>query len=367
MAEIDKILEEPDIPILDARKVHPALKEKLEARQLSNRGDVLPNDPIFAERINFPHGPGGYMALSDSSVLNNGVTPVVRMYTVLRDFNEVTKESLEDAVKKQQAKFPNQEEVTRRANTRAIIEEIASESIRDSIYVIGDHKEPDASNILEPINRNTQVTNLSNAQGYDPNVNTFFKPGVGISRVDLRTIQGQADHGNHLRFTIDLLCENIHDYYDFVEPFFSIPSAQFNLDVSWSNVDLYSVEDMVNLNMGMQDIRDHLYTPQDGSMSYITKNRGDILVLTCNIVTFKATVTKTGGMRVVLDGIAGETRAVTSQPIRPDQTNQQSLENNLENTIWETIQKRIAEQYMDEFDQVENIRTPMKKGLLQKI
>ena len=43
-----------------------------------------------------------------------------------------------------------------------------------------------------------------------------------------------------------------------------------------------------------------------------------------------AKITKTGGMRVTLTGKAGETRTVTSQPIREEQTNQQSIELNLE-------------------------------------
>ena len=83
MAEENKTQDEPDVQPLEANKIHPALKEKLEARQLINRGDVLPNDVIFEERVNFPSGDGGYMALSDSSVMNNGVTPVVRLYLSL--------------------------------------------------------------------------------------------------------------------------------------------------------------------------------------------------------------------------------------------------------------------------------------------
>ena len=91
-------------------------------------------------------------------------------------------------------------------------------------------------------------------------------------------------------------------------------------------------------------IRDR-YRGQEGSIPYIVKNRGDIIVLDCMMKTFRSVVTKTGGMRVTLTGEAGETKAVTSQPIREEQTNQQSIEQNLENTIWETIQKRISEDY----------------------
>ena len=69
------------------------------------------------------------------------------------------------------------------------------------------------------------------------------------------------------------------------------------------------------------------------------------MVLQCNVDTFRSVITKTGGMRVTLTGKAGETRTVTSQPIREEQTNQQSIEQNLENVIWETIQKRISEDY----------------------
>ena len=63
MAEENKTQDEPDVSTLTPSKVHPALKEKLEARQSINRGDVLPNDVIFEERVNFPSGDGGYMVI----------------------------------------------------------------------------------------------------------------------------------------------------------------------------------------------------------------------------------------------------------------------------------------------------------------
>ena len=80
---------------------------------------------------------------------------------------------------------------------------------------------------------NIDTVNLSNAKSYDPNTNIFLKPGVGITKVDLKHVQAKANFGNMLSFTIDILCENIHDYYDFVEPIFCLPGAKFNLDVAW--------------------------------------------------------------------------------------------------------------------------------------
>ena len=346
MAEENKTQDEPDIDVLTPRKVHIALKEKLEARQSINRGDVLPNDVIFEERVNFPSGQGGYMAISDSSVINNGVTPVIRMYTIIRSYKEITSEDYNTAVGIVESEANIKDEVKKKARIRAVLEAIAFENIQNVIYIIGDHKEPNAANILDPITTsNIDTVNLSNAKSYNSYTNTFFKPGVGITKVDLKHVQAKANFGNQLSFTIDILCENIHDYYDFVEPIFCLPGAKFNLDVAWSNVDLYNIQIKVDNNQGLVDIVNKLYRGEEGSVPYIVQNRGDIMVLQCNVDTFRSVITKTGGMRVTLTGKAGETRTVTSQPIREEQTNQQSIEQNLENIIWETIQKRISEDY----------------------
>ena len=162
MAEENKTQDEPDVQPLEANKIHPALKEKLEARQLINRGDVLPNDVIFEERVNFPSGDGGYMALSDSSVMNNGVTPVVRLYTVIRSYREISPEDYRDAVNRVEQGEKIEDEVVKKAKVRAILEAIAFDDIQNVIYVIGDHKEPTASNILDPLtNSNIDTVNLS--------------------------------------------------------------------------------------------------------------------------------------------------------------------------------------------------------------
>lgn len=347
MAEENKTQDEPDVSTLTPSKVHPALKEKLEARQSINRGDVLPNDVIFEERVNFPSGDGGYMAISDSSVMNNGVTPVIRIYSIIRSYKEITSEDYNNAVSIVESQANIEDEVIKKARIRAVLESIALEKIQNVIYVIGDHKEPTAANILEPVTQsNIDTVSLSNAKSYDPNTNIFLKPGVGITKVDLKHVAGTALFVNQLSFTIDILCENIHDYYEFVEPIFCMPGAKFNLDVAWSNVELYSIQKEVNANNGLLDIVNKFYSgTTDSEVPYIVKNRGDIMVLQCSVQTFRSVITKTGGMRVTLTGLCGETKTFVSQPIREEQTNQQSIEQNLENIIWETIQKRISEDY----------------------
>lgn len=347
MAEENKTTEEVDLP-LTVGKVHPLLKEKLEARQAINRGDVLPNDPIFEERVNFPNGPGGYMALSDSSVLNNGVTPVVRLYTIVKSVQRLTEDeflALRDLIK---TELGNPSSDLLDAELRSRIESETQDTVRKVIYQIGDHTEPSNANVYEPISNVStgaaEVVNLSNAQGYDPTLNHFFKPGVGITRVNIKSEQALANFGNTTRVTVELLCENIHDFFEFVEPNFCGIGAMFNVDVAWSNVELYDIEELVLQNKGMRDIIDHLYTFGPEGLTYIDGNRGDIISLSCRLLTYKTTVTKTGGMRVVIDAIAGDAKSVVDQPIRETATSP-AIDLNLENTIWETIQQKIAGDY----------------------
>ena len=208
MAEENKTQDEPDVSPLEAVKVHPALKEKLEARQLINRGDIKPNDVIFEERVNFPSGDGGYMAISDSSVMNNGVTSVIRLYSIIRSYREILPEDYQTAVEIAESEGI-EDEIKKKARIRAYLEGIALEQIQNVIYVIGDHKEPTTANILDPqTNTNIDRVSLSNAKGLDPNSNIFLKPGVGITKVDLKQVQATANFGNTLNFTIDILLED---------------------------------------------------------------------------------------------------------------------------------------------------------------